>query len=74
MLALDIDCLEHPEILETPENACRTAAWFWKTRGLSALADKEAFELITRKINGGLNGLEDRKALYAVAKSVLGIK
>jgi len=71
-LALNIDCLDHPEILEQPENACRSAGWYWKTRGLNQLADVQDFERITRRINGGLNGQEDRLALYAKAKQVLG--
>lgn len=71
MLALDIDCLEKPELLEQPENACRSAAWFWKSRGLNELADAGAFLRITRRINGGTNGLEDRLALHDAARLVL---
>lgn len=71
MMELDIDCVEHPELLEQPINAARTAAWFWFTHGLNELADTSDFIKITRKINGGINGLEDRQKLYAKALEVL---
>ncbi len=71
MMALGIDCLEHPEVLEEPVNASRSAAWFWKDRGLNELADQGNFLAITKRINGGTNGLEDRQALWAKAKEIL---
>lgn len=73
MLALNLDCLEHPEVLETPENATRTAAWWWKEHGCNEMADTGDFLAITKRINGGTNGLEDRQALYKEAKRVLGV-
>jgi putative chitinase len=69
--ALGLDLLENPELLETPENACRSAAWFWHSRNLSALADAGNFRLITRKINGGHNGMADREKYFAIAQAVL---
>lgn len=71
MLALGIDCLNKPELLEEPENACRSAAWFWKTHGLNELADKQEFRKITRIINGGYNGMADRQKFYDKARGVL---
>lgn len=71
MLALDINCLDQPDLLEFPENACRSAAWWWKNHGLNELADAGNFLRITKRINGGINGLADRQALYEVAKQVL---
>lgn len=71
MMALDIDCVEHPELLELPVNACRSAGWFWKTHGLNELADAGDQVKVTRRINGGTNGLADRLALFEVAKRVL---
>lgn len=71
MMALDIDCVEHPELLEQPMNACRSAGWFWRTHGLNALADAGDQVKVTRRINGGTNGLADRLALFAVAQRVL---
>lgn len=71
MLALDIDCVDHPELVELPENACRSAAWWWKQHGLNELADAGDFERITRRINGGTNGEADRLALYEKAQEIL---
>lgn len=51
----------HPEMAEEPEAAALIAGWFWMRRGLNALADADDIEGITKKINGGLIGLEHRK-------------
>ena len=69
--ALGLDLLAEPDLLEQTENACRSAAWFWQTRGLNELADDGEFKLITKRINGGYNGLEDRRAYYTRAKETL---
>ena len=63
--------LKNPELLESPVHACRSACWFWHSRGLNALADTGQFRTITRRINGGYNGLADRIAYYENAKAVL---
>lgn len=63
--------LRNPELLEQPEWAAKSAVWYWTTRNLNALADADRFTDITRAINGGTNGLEDRKARYRYALSVL---
>lgn len=47
------------------------AAWFWSVNGLNALADQNEFNTITRRINGGLNGLQDRLELWGRARAVL---
>lgn len=69
--ALGLGLLTRPELLEIPINACRSAAWFWKTNGLNELADAGDQVRITRRINGGTNGLADRLALFTVAAEVL---
>lgn len=69
--ALGIDLINHPELLEQPQYACLSAAWFWATKGLNTLADAGEFNTITRRINGGLNGLVDRLNLWAKAREVL---
>lgn len=61
---------EQPQTLEEAGTAARASAAFWQAKALNALADADDLEGITRIINGGLNGLEDRKALYARAKQV----
>ena len=63
--------LRQPKLLEQPQWACESAAWFWQSNGLNELADKGQFTTITRRINGGLNGLDDRLQLWARAKAVL---
>ncbi|WP_099431141.1 glycoside hydrolase family 19 protein [Pseudomonas mosselii] len=71
--ALGLDLLACPELLERPEHAADSAGWFWHQANLNSLADKgrTAFEAITRRINGGLNGLEDRLTIYRRAEQVL---
>lgn len=69
--ALGLDLIHHPELIEQPEHAAMSAAWYWSSRGLNSLADKGDFLQITRKINGGTNGLADRQALYDRALKVL---
>jgi putative chitinase len=69
--ALGLDLINHPELLELPQHACMSAAWFWATNGLNTLADADKFEAITRRINGGLNGQADRLKLWSKAAAVL---
>ena len=69
---LEVDLHENPEYLETPEGAARSAAWFWWSRDLNVLADEKDIKAITKKINGGYIGLEDREKHYNHALSVLG--
>lgn len=63
--------VDHPEILELPEYAARSAGWFWKSRGLNELADEGRFTVITRRINGGVNGMHDRLVAWDRAQAVL---
>ena len=72
--ALGVDLITNPELLETNDLACRSAAWFWASRGLNDLADKGDFKRITKRINGGYNGLKERQAYYAKAMLYLGAK
>ncbi|MBF0464705.1 MAG: glycoside hydrolase family 19 protein [Nitrospirae bacterium] len=69
--ALELDLVKNPELLKEPVSACRSAAWFWKKHGLNELADIDHFTEITIKINGGENGLVERKNFWAKAKEVL---
>ena len=71
---LGLDLVKQPELLENPQHACMSAAWFWATKGLSTLADAGEFDKITRRINGGQNGAADRQALYARALKVLALR
>ncbi|MHA4979061.1 glycoside hydrolase family 19 protein [Pseudomonas extremorientalis] len=69
--ALGLDLINKPELLELPQHAAMSAAWFWSIRGLNTLADQKDFAKITRRINGGLTGQADRQALYYKALKVL---
>ena len=70
-LKLGLDLEGNPELAEQPETSVRTALEYWKTNKLNAYADKDDIGTITKRINGGFNGLEDRKANLARAKKVL---
>ncbi|MGM7284510.1 glycoside hydrolase family 19 protein [Pseudomonas guariconensis] len=67
----DSRLLNAPELLEQPVYAAMSAGWFWQKEGLNTLADKGDFLTITKRINGGTNGLADREALYKRALEVL---
>lgn len=71
--ALGYDVVDDPDALAEPDFAAASAAWWWAEHGLNKLADEGAFIAITRRINGGTNGLEDRQALWAKAKKALGV-
>ena len=72
-IGLGLDLIAFPELLEQPLNAFRSAGWYWKNRNCNSFADSGDFIGLTKAINGGLNGLDDRKAYYGRAKSVFGI-
>ena len=57
-----VDVLSNPDLLTTPEYAALSAGWYWNKRNLNELADNMDIEGITKKINGGTIGIEDRKA------------
>lgn len=74
--AFCIDFINKPELLESPEWATKSAGWFWNSRNLSDIAKDNtdaAFLAVTKRINGGTNGLEDRKNYWARAKKALSI-
>ena len=66
------DALNNPDLVSSPDGAALSAGWFWSKNGLNLLADKEDMLSITRRINGGLNGLQERMAYYHQARSALG--
>lgn len=68
---LGYDFINNPENLTKPGAACYSSAWFWNVKGLNRLADIDAFEKITRRINGGLNGIEDRLKHWVICKEAL---
>jgi len=68
---LGLDLVSAPEQAATPTVGFRTAALYWANRGLNELADAWNFREITRRINGGYNGLADRQKYFERAKAVL---
>jgi putative chitinase len=58
--------------LETFEGAVQSACWFWETNNLNQFADTDDIKTMTRRINGGFIGLEDRIKHYEHAKHVFG--
>jgi putative chitinase len=71
--ALARNLVSDPTYLETPMGASRSAAWFWSAHGLNELADSESFGAITKRINGGYNGLDERFRYYLRIRKVLGL-
>jgi putative chitinase len=69
--SLKIDLIAQPQLLEAPQYAAESAGWFWDYKALNALADVNNILEITRRINGGENGLQNREALLAKLKSVI---
>jgi putative chitinase len=67
--ATGVDAVENPELLAEPELAALSAGWFWSTNGLNALADAKDVVGMTKRINGGTHGLDDRQAKYAAVLS-----
>ena len=66
--------LENPHIVaEDPELCVDVAGWYWEKRRLNQLADNDDLEAVTRRINGGLNGLADRRRLLGRSRGFLGV-
>ena len=73
---LGLNLVDNPDSAALPDVAFRVAGLFWSKKGLNELADRvspEAFKEITRRINGGFNGLAERERFYEAAKSALGV-
>ena len=70
--ALGVDFVMEPELVRTPKYAAQTAGWFWQTHNLNQYADNRDFVTMTKRINGGTIGLEDRIKHITHAIAVLG--
>lgn len=62
-----------PDKLKWPEYGTRSAVWYWNSRSLSLLADVDWFKTISRIINGGYNGLSDRRQYWDRNRALLGL-
>lgn len=71
--AINIDLISNPTRLAGDDLAARSAGWFWNRENLNPIADKDDVRQITRIINGGFNGLDDRISKLAAAKRAFGI-
>jgi putative chitinase len=69
--AIGVDLLANPDLLSTPKYAALSAGWFWNKKGLNAFADADDIDTITKRINGGLIGLADRKAKVEMVSKYL---
>lgn len=76
-LSCGIDVVANPDLVTTPIHTIGSAGWFWdNVKFLNPIADTntlESFTLLTKKINGGTIGLDDRIAKWKTAKTALGI-
>jgi putative chitinase len=68
---LGVDMVADPKLASTGKISALTACAYWKKRNINTPADKDDITAVTKKINGGTNGLEDRKAYYEKIKKVL---
>ena len=67
-----LDLIQFPDsILGDPELNIKVACWYWSSRGLNQHADRNDITTITKKINGGLNGIEDRTKILSKAREIL---
>ena len=72
--AIGINLVEQPDVVaEDPNVAVLAAGWFWNSKKLNKYADQDDVLTVTKRINGGTHGLDDRKAHLAKAKQVLNI-
>jgi putative chitinase len=71
-LGIGVDLLGNPDWLATPKYAALSAGWYWNKRNLNSDADSGNVESMTRKINGGNIGIEDRKAKINMVLNAIG--
>lgn len=64
----DDRAVRDPAMVARLPDAALAAGWYWQAKNINALADRDSLDLVTRRINGGLNGLEDRALRLAQAK------
>ncbi|APG04942.1 chitinase [Luteibacter rhizovicinus DSM 16549] len=69
-----VDFVHSPTLLEREDYASLTAGWWWKAHHCNEIADSRDFIALTRKINGGLTGIDDRKLRWERAKFELGVQ
>jgi putative chitinase len=68
---LGVDLINKPELVETAEYAVKSAVWFWQRNNLNRFADNDDIKGMTKAINGGYHGIDERTEFYNRAKTVL---
>lgn len=68
---LGVDFITHPELLEMIPYCATSSGWYWNKRNLNSWADQDDLKTVTKKINPGLNGIENRTYLYNKLKTVI---
>jgi len=71
-VALGIDLVRNPDLARTPKWAAPIGGWFWSTHGCNRLADAKDYNGLTKVINGGLFGAEQRVSVMHQTEQVLG--
>jgi putative chitinase len=69
--AIGEDLVFNPQLVEQPRYAALSAGWFWNKRGLNSLADAMDIETLTKRINGGSIGIDDRKAKISMVLNTI---
>lgn len=69
--SIGVDLVANPAYLETIDGAMKSAKWFWEANNLNEWADKPDFVTLTKKINGGVNGLMERREFYNKSLMIL---
>jgi len=64
----NMDFISHPELILEPEWALKSAAWYWKKRKINQFADLDDIHMVTKRVNGGTNGLSHRQHYLAEFK------
>jgi putative chitinase len=65
------EIIANPALLTTPEYACLSATWYWSTRNLNTLAESMNIDAISKAINGGTIGINERRSLTNLVMSIL---
>lgn len=68
-----IDAVANPDLVATPEYALASACWYWKSRNINQYADADDIHMVTKRVNGGTNGLESRQHYLEEFKRLLGV-
>lgn len=68
-LACDNEALQNPDIVAEPQYAAESAGWFWSVNRLNQLADAQDIQGMRKRVNGGLNGLDDVQMKYSQVMS-----